>query len=237
MTDLMIRNLQLICAALDKEEIRYFSAPQKLIAYTPCKADLKHRTLRPTTLRVTISPCDTGILFEASLPVALQASSEEERRLILRRIAKENYGTIRGGLTYKSETEHLNYRIFYALSEDAVCFDNDEVAACVKLSAAAISDGYESIVNALDEFGGDDANDDSEDTDTPESVKAELEALFDRLFSSRSETESSLSLEAADTDSDDEDDNCAASSDERASVDPDLRSILDDFLNEATDSE
>ena len=237
MTDLMTRNLQLVRAALDKEEIRYFSAPQKLIAYTPCKADLRHRTLRPTTLRVTISPCDTGILFESSLPVALQASSEEERRLILRRIAKENYGTIRGGLTYKSEAGHLNYRILYALGEDAACFDNDEVTACVKLSAVAISDGYESIVNALDEFGSDDDNDDSEDTDTPESVKAELEELFDRLFSSRSETESSLLPEAEATDSDDEDDAGDASSDECAAVDPDLRSMLDDFLNETADSE
>lgn len=234
MTDLMIRNLQIVRAALDKEEIRYFSAPQRLIAYTPCKTDLKHCTLRPTTLRVTINPCDTGILFEVSLPVALHAASEEERRLILRRIAKENYGTIRGGLTYKSETEHLNYRIFYAFGEDAAGFNDDEVTACVKLSAAAISVGYESIVNAQDEFGNDD---DFEDMDTPKSVKAELEALFDRLFSSHTETESSLASEADGTDSDVEDGDITVCPDENTPLNPALRSMLDDFLSEDTDSE
>lgn len=237
MTDLMLRNLQLARTALDKEDIRYFSAPQRLIAYTPCKADLKHRTLKPTTLRVTITPCDTGILFESSLPIALQAANEEERRFILRQIAKENYGTIRGGLTYNSETERLNYRIFYLLGEDAACFDNDEVAACVKLSAAAISDGYESIINALDELGSDTGSETDDSEDTPDSVKAELEALFDRLFSSRVESGSMFASESENDSADSVDGDEVVPSDEGSDIDPSLRSMLDDFLNENTDSE
>ena len=86
------------------------------------------------------------------------------------------------------------------------------------------------LLNALDEFGSDDDNDDSEDMDTPESVKAELEALFDQLFSSHSETDSSPSLEAEGTGLDDEDDNGGTSSDECAPIDQSLRSMLDDFL-------
>lgn len=235
MTDFSVRNLQLACAALDKEDIRYFTAPQKLIAYTPCKAGLKHRTLKPTTLRVTITPNDTGILFESSLPIALQAANEEERRFILRRIAKENYGTIRGGLTYNSETEHLNYRIFYLIGEDAASFDNDEVAVCVKLSATAISDGYESIINALDELGSDTGSETDDSEDTPDSVNAELEALFDRLFSSRAESGSMFASKSENNSSDSVDDDEVVPSDECADIDPSLRSMLDDFLNENTD--
>lgn len=232
MTNQMTRNLQLARTGLDKEEIRYFSTTQSLIAYTPCKADLKHRTLRPTTLRVTITPNDSGLLFESSLPVCVQVSGKNERLLILKRLAKENYGTIRGGLTL-TENGHLHYRLFYMLGEDATCFDEEEIAAALKLCAAALSDGYETVVNALDEIDND-IDDDSDDT--PESINAELEALFDRLFASRTEAEPSLVLgqenstsEAIDDDTDEPDGD--------SSVDHSLRSLLDDFLNDETSSE
>lgn len=233
MNNLMTRNLQLVCSALDNEEIRYFSTPQKLIAYTPCKANPKHRALRPITIRVTISPNDSGILFEASLPVCLQVATENERELILKRIAKENYGTIRGGLTF-AENNRLNYRLFYLLGEDAACFDAEEVAACVKLCAAALSDGYEVVINALDE-NDNDVTDDSDDT--PEGINAELEALFDRLFSSHAESGSMFAAKSENDSTDSVDGNEDVSSDEDTDIDPSLRSMLDDFLNDETDAE
>lgn len=231
MTNQMTRNLQLARTGLDKEEIRYFSTAQSLIAYTPCKADLKHRTLRPITLRVTITPNDSGLLFESSLPVCVQVSGENERLLILKRLAKENYGTIRGGLTL-TENGHLHYRLFYLLGEDATCFDAEEIAAALKLCAVALSDGYESVVNALDEID----NDIDDSDDTTESINAELESLFERLYASQSKAEPSpvldkenCTFEAADADTDEPEEN--------GSIDPSLSSLLDDFLNDETDSE
>ncbi len=230
MTDMALRNMQMVCTALDKEEIQYFSAPQQLIAYTPCKVHLKNRTLRPTELRVMITPDDAGILIEATLPVTLQTSSEEEHHLILRKIAMENYGNLRGGLTYKPESERLQYRIFYSLGEDAACFDAEEVATCVRLSGTALSDGYEAIINALDEAGSEDADSD----DAPENINAELEALFDRLFAARMDAEPQTAPSQ-------EHDSAEAAKNSNAdvsgeNVDPALRSMLDDFLSEDTDT-
>ena len=233
MTDLMIRNLQLARAGLDKDNIRYFSSQQKLIAYAPCKTDLKHRSLRPTTLRVSITPNDSGILFESSLPLCLNITTENEQRLVLKRIAKENYGTIRGCLTL-AENNQLNYRLFYFLGEDAACFNADEISASVGLCVTALSDGYESIVNALDEIDSS-ADDDSEDA--PESMKAELDALFERLFVSHPETKPSLPLNQEYSTSEEIDNGNTDEPTDSDSIDPSLRSLLDDFLNEETCSE
>lgn len=181
MTELMSRNFRLVRAALDKEKIRYFITAQTLIAYMPRKVGLKSRRLSATTIRVTVVPCDAGILFETGLPVALKDLSDAERQLLTRKIAEINYGKIHGGLTYKAESERVNYRVFYALGDNA-CFDSNEVIACLRLSAAAISDGYEAIVKALDEFRSSD--DDAEDTADCSNFKDKLEAMFNRIFSS-----------------------------------------------------
>ena len=91
----------------------------------------------------------------------------------------------------------------------------------------------ESVVNALDEIDND-INDDSDDT--PESINAELEALFDRLFASRTEAEPSLVLGQENSTSEATDDDADEPNGDD-SVDPSLRSLLDDFLNDETISE
>ena len=122
-----------------------------------------------------------------------------------------------------TENGHLHYRLFYLLGEDTACFDAEEIAA-------ALSDGYESVINAFDEIDNDIDNDSD---DTLESINAELEALFERLFASRTEAEPSLVLGQENSTSEATDD----VPDDDSSVDPSLRSLLDDFLYDETSSE
>ncbi|MDY4139157.1 MAG: hypothetical protein SOY30_07450 [Eubacteriales bacterium] len=235
MNDLLARNLELVRTALHEDDIHFFSTPEKLTVYTPCKVNLRHRTLRPTSLRVTILPKEDGVLFETSLPVTLQASDDEERRVILRRIAKENYGTIRGGLTYQAETGQLRYRMFYAIGQEAECFANDEVAACVRFSASSLSEGYECIVNELDENG---SSDDSDHASAPSgSLRAELDALFDHILARRTEAEQGLPAVQDSIVLDADEAGVIAPSEDEETVDPSLRAMLDGLLNDGTESE
>ena len=64
MTDMMIHNMQLVRTALDKKDIRYFTSPHQLIAYMPCRANPKHRKIRPASLRVSIT-ASAGMAFAA----------------------------------------------------------------------------------------------------------------------------------------------------------------------------
>ena len=226
MTDEMPRNLQLVRDAIEKAKIHYYSTPDKLIVYWPCHVDLQHRALRPTSIRLTIAPDGTGILFQAALPVPLPSSNAEERRIILRQIAKLNYNSIRGGLTWQPDSERLTYRALYEFGEDAICFDEDEVVTCVNLSGASLSVGFETIVNALDEAEADDGSEAPGDAADPDDIRPRLDSLFDQLFSTPAE---------ADAPDPDAADDGPASAD--ASADPDLRSMLETFLSDAADSE
>ena len=206
MTDLTHRNMQLVCDALEADELHYFSAPTYLFLYMPCRTDLKHREIRPTKLMVTITPDDTGVLFEARLPISLPSPDETTHFKILRVIAKENFGTLRGCLTYSSETARLQYHLYCAIGEDAAGFNGEEAAVCAKIAAGGLSEGYESIINALDSEDDDDGGNDSN-----ESINAKLEALFDRLLSTRDDgdprhTPGGESGSAEDSDPFDEDD-------------------------------
>lgn len=150
MTELMSRNIQLAREALEKKDIRYFSTPESLILYLPCRTTLKHRTLQPTRLKISITPYMVALLFEANLPILMQKMAPDEIDDLLKLIARENYSTIRGGLIYSSETRRLTYRLYCPIPGDMSGFDHEELfiyVKGVKASAAPLSKGYETIIN------------------------------------------------------------------------------------------
>lgn len=235
MTDMTARNMQLLQAALDKDDLRYYTSSQHLIAYAPCKSKLQHRGLRPTSIKVRITPHDNGILYESSLPVALESSGEDDKREILRLVAKQNYGTIRGSLVYLSDSDQLQYRIFCPISEDAAGFNDNEATSCLKLAAESLSVGYEAIINALD-----DVLETKDMESTPESINEELEALFERLLSSESEEAIRSAMDDADSEAESESTEAESTDTDSDSNGTDysaLRSLLDGLLSDDTQSD
>lgn len=233
MTDMMIHNMQLVRTALDKKDIRYFTSPHQLIAYMPCRANPKHRKIRPASLRVSITASDEGLLYEADLPIALPSGNEEDIRTILRLIAKENYGTIRGSLVYIPESGRLQYRTFYYLGTDAACFDETEAVVCLKMSASSLSEGYELIVNRMDASS---EKNDPKDTDEEDAEELKrLEALFDQLYTqlTADKTQTESAGEQGDSEEPEADDTAASGDSE--SINPGLRALLDDILGDSVD--
>lgn len=251
MNELAARNMALLCDALDKENCIYFRSDEHLTSYMACSDRYKSAKLMPNVIRLTITPQDTGILFEAHLPMPLKVKSDEGLHSALLRIAQDNYSTMRGALAYRPASGLLYYRLFYALTESASEFSAKEALFCLKLCATSLNDSYPFIVRILDSCRPCGDADGSKASSDP--VQSDLHGLFSRLFGHSDVDVPSLAedligdeeddSDAAEEDSDtpenaalraafpdDSDDEEPEDDEESSSLNEELLSILDDIL-------
>lgn len=183
MTERAARNMALLCHALDDAEYPYFRSHESLTSYPTYGMEPMRRRPLSHALKLTATPKDTGILFEASLCVPLRAKNDEELRRIPLSIARRNCQMTNGTLVYRPSSGQLYSRLFYALTQSASEFSAQEVIACMTLCTSQLSSGYEFIIDSLKAPGPD------EDASPDEGSlvgRACPSPILDRTFTSRS---------------------------------------------------
>ena len=143
--------------ALRKDNKHFFLYGEDIVIYFPSRTMACERKIRPYYVKVMITAAEDGLLIRASVPVRLGGDQDAQNR-VLRAVAEENYGKIRGGLIYHPQEGQLVYQIYVAVSaQDKDCL-TAEVKRCTSIAARELSDGYCSVTNALDERAEDDAD-------------------------------------------------------------------------------
>lgn len=92
---------------------------------------------------------EEGLLIQAALPVRI-GGDEAARKRILRAIGLKNYCKVRGGLVYHPHEERLTHRIFLMAGEQDKDWLHLEIQRNVALSVHELSEGYASVIAALD---------------------------------------------------------------------------------------
>lgn len=210
--------------ALRKDNKHFFLYGEDIVIYFPSRTMACERKIRPYYVKVMITAAEDGLLIRASVPVRLSGDQDAQNRL-LRAVAQENYGKIRGGLIYHPQEGRLVYQIYVAVSaQDRDCL-NTEVKRCTSIAARELSDGYCSVVNALDEQAEAEDADDKGELAAMQAVERDLREWLRR----HSEDSQAGDAQPDEDEPEDSDDELSVSDEEMHTQ---LVSLLESLLDE-----